>query len=106
LLIDIIKPAKQMQGWRIESNEGTRTSVSAAVRSCLAISFVICGFKLALNRANDCCLRAIPPTLDLTDLKPLTTAVNDVKTRMIAKKALESIMLATRFAITEWCQQL
>lgn len=106
MLIDIVKPAKQMQEWRMESNEWTRTSVSAAVRSCLAISFVICGFKLALNRANDCCFRAIPPTLDLTDLKPLTTAVNDVKTRMIAKKALEPIMLATRFAITVWCQQL
>ena len=90
----------------MESNKGMQTSVSAAVRSCLAISFVIWGFKLALNLANDCCLKAKPLKLDLTVLKPLTTAVKDVNTRMRANKVVESIMFPTRFVMTKWCQQL
>jgi hypothetical protein len=70
-----------------------QTSVSAVVRSCLAISFVICGFKLALSRTTDCCLIELP-TLKLIALKPLTTAVNDVRTKIRANIEVESIIFA------------
>jgi hypothetical protein len=57
------------------------------------MSFVICGFKLALSRTTDCCLIE-PPTLKLTALKPLTTAVNDVRTKIRANIEVESIIFA------------
>lgn len=57
------------------------------------MSFVICGFRLALSRTADCCLIE-PPTFKLTALKPLTTAVNDVRTKIRANIEVESIIFA------------
>ena len=71
------------------------TSVSAVVRSCLAMSFVSWGFSEALNATVDCCLETML-ACDLIAVKPLTTTEQEVRSRKKANNEVTSIIFATK----------